>query len=304
MSINAQHHAPVARVTQFATVDGLSLAYDTFGSGEPLLLIMGIAAQRVYWDDRFCEQLAAGGYQVIRFDHRDVGESTHLPKSNVDVPLRALTKRFTGRAIDAPYTLDDMAKDCVGLLTHLGHSSAHIVGISMGGMIAQHLALDFPSTIRSLTLIMTTPGSRRYLPEVRAMKALMGRRADNEDQAVAVRLATFEIIGSPQFPMDRQRLSDIVRIAYRRDSSIQGFIHHFAATLASGDRSKRLGAIKAPTLVIHGTMDPLIPVSAGARLVELIPSAKWLPVAGMGHDFGEMVWPFLIPSILRHADAS
>jgi pimeloyl-ACP methyl ester carboxylesterase len=284
-----------------AELGNVRIAYDTFGSGPPLLLIMGIAAQRVFWDDRLCEQLAQAGFTVIRFDHRDIGQSSKVDSDAVDSPPRAVMKRMLGREIKAAYTLSDMANDCVNLLASLGYASAHVAGISLGGMIAQHMALEHPASVRSVTLIMTTPGTRRYLPSFKALKALVGRRADSEQEAIAIRLATFRVIGSPQFAMNPQRLAQIVSVAYQRDSSASGFIRHFAAMMASGDRSDRLAQMATtPTLIIHGTADPLIPFAAGKRLAQLIPSARFLPVAGMGHDFGEMVWPFLVPSIVRH----
>ncbi len=282
-----------------APLSSAQIAYDTFGSGPAVLLIMGIGAQRLFWDERLCQRIAALGFRVIRFDHRDIGESSHsaAQANDLDSPLKALGKRLVGAPIRGPYSLSDMAGDCAELLSFLGEAKAHIVGISMGGMVAQHLALEIPEVVASLTLIMTTPGSRRFLPQPRAIKALLGRRANSEAEAIALRLSTFDIIGSPAYPMERERLTAIITQAYRRDSSVRGFLNHFAATLKSGDRTAKLANVAAPTLVIHGTADPLMPVSAGRELARLIPGAQWLPIAGMGHDFGEALWPFMVPAM-------
>ena len=282
-----------------APLSSADIAYDTFGSGPAVLLIMGIGAQRVFWDERLCRRIAVLGFRVIRLDHRDIGESSHraAQANELDSPLKALGKRLVGAPIRGPYSLSDMAGDCAELLAFLGEAKAHVVGISMGGMIAQHLAMEIPAVVASLTLIMTTPGSRRFLPQPRAIKALLGRRASSEAEAIALRLSTFDIIGSPAYPMERERLTEIITQAYRRDSSVRGFLNHFAATLKSGDRTAKLANVAAPTLVIHGTADPLMPVSAGRELARLIPGAQWLPIAGMGHDFGEALWPFMVPAM-------
>jgi pimeloyl-ACP methyl ester carboxylesterase len=300
---------PRPYTTNAASLSAATLAYDVFGDGPAVLLIMGIAAQRVFWDERLCWQIADLGYRVIRFDHRDIGESSHLdPKQiAVDRPLRALGKRLAGQPIVAPYSLSDMARDCVELLQWLGESSAHIVGISMGGMIAQHLAIEFPQVVTSLTLMMTTPGARKFLPQPHAISALLGRRAATEQEAIALRLKTFDVIGSPAYRMDRERLTSLITQAYQRDASIRGFLHHFAAILQSGDRTSKLWSVTASTLVIHGTADPLMPLAAGRELARLIPGANWLPVAGMGHDFGEALWPIMVPAmskLWRHSAGS
>ncbi len=281
-----------------AHLSNADIAYDTFGEGPPVLLVMGIGAQRVFWDERLCRRIAAHGFRVIRFYHRDIGESSHgTGPLDLDPPLKALGKRLVGAPVRGPYALSDMARDCVELLAHLREPQAHIVGISMGGMIAQHIALEFPAAVASLTLIMTTPGSRRFLPQPHAIKALLGRRASSEAEAVQLRLDTFDIIGSPAYPMERDRLTAIITEAYRRDSSVRGFMNHFAAILKSGDRTAKLGTVTAPTLVIHGTADPLVPLAAGRALARLIPGATWLPIAGMGHDFGEALWPMMTPAM-------
>ena len=284
-----------------APLSSAQIAFDTFGAGPAVLLIMGIGAQRVFWDERLCHRIAALGFRVIRFDHRDIGESSHrvAQANELDPPLKALGKRLVGASIRGPYSLSEMAGDCAELLAFLGETNAHIVGISMGGMIAQHLALEFPAVVASLTLIMTTAGARRFLPQPRAIKALLGRRASSEAAAIALRLSTFDIIGSPAYPMERDRLTAIITQAYRRDSSVGGFLHHFAAILKSGDRTAKLAAVTSRTLVIHGTADPLMPLAAGRELARLIPGAQWLPIAGMGHDFGEALWPFMVPAMHR-----
>ena len=150
----------------------IELAYDVFGDrGKPLVLIMGIGAQRVFWDDGLCEQFVDAGFHVVRFDHRDIGESTRID-APVPKPMPAMIRRYVGAAVTAPYTLSDMATDVSGLIEHVGFGSAHIVGASLGGMVGQHLAIEHPGRVRSLTSIMSTPGGRRYLPEPGALRAL------------------------------------------------------------------------------------------------------------------------------------
>jgi pimeloyl-ACP methyl ester carboxylesterase len=267
---------------------------------EPLLLIMGIGAQRIFWDDELCGQLAARGFQVIRFDHRDVGQSGRVDE-RAPRPTSALWRRLINRPIDAPYTLSDMAGDACGLLDHLGLPDAHVVGISMGGMIAQHLALEHPGRVRSLVSISSTPGSRRFLPEPAALRALFRRRPRTVEEAGDAMVHAFGIIGSAAWPSDPERLRSLGREAFRRGQNPAGFFRHFAALLASGDREPRLAAITAPTLVIHGTVDPLIPFAAGRATARAIPGARFLPVAGMAHDLPPPLWPTFVEAIASNA---
>jgi pimeloyl-ACP methyl ester carboxylesterase len=287
-----------------AQVGAVELAYDLFGDperGRPLVLIMGIGAQRVMWDDAFCEQLVARGFCVVRFDHRDIGESTRLDAPVPD-PRRVLMRRMVGARIDAPYTLSDMAGDVGGLIDALGFGAAHIVGASLGGMVGQHLAIEHPARVRSLVSIMSSPGSRRYVPEPRAMLALFRPAPRSAEQAGKHVEKLFRTIGSTAWPIDGARLRAIGERAFQRGLSPRGFLRHFAAVMASGDRRARLRGVHVPTLVIHGSRDPMFPIRAGRDLVSLMPDATWLPITGMGHDLPPPLWPTLVAAITRHAE--
>jgi pimeloyl-ACP methyl ester carboxylesterase len=301
----AAPHSPALEVDSGrAQVGRIELAYDRFGDperGRPLILIMGIGAQRVMWDDGFCGQLVARGFCVVRFDHRDVGESTRL-ETAVPSPAKNLMRRMVGARIDAPYTLSDMAGDVAGLIDRLGFGSAHVVGASLGGMVGQHLAIEHPARVRSLVSIMSSPGARRYLPEPRAMLALFRKAPRTAEQAGRQVEQVFRAIGSPAWPLDVERLRRSGERAFARGMSPRGHLRHFAAVLASGDRGTQLRGVHVPTLVIHGSRDPMFPVRAGRDLVALMPDATWLPIAGMGHDLPSPLWPTLVAAIDRHAE--
>ena len=282
----------------------VALAYDVFGqemtTGEWLVLVMGIGAQRIFWDVAFCEQLVAAGFRVVRFDHRDIGESSRLT-GRAPKPFPLLARRMIGARVRAPYSLSDMARDVVGLLDHLGADRAHVVGASLGGMVGQHLAIEHPERVRSLTSIMSTPGGRRYLPEPRALRALFAKPPKTAEEAGRTVEEMFAVIGSPAWPINRARLRSIGERSYAAGASPAGFLRHFAAVLASGDRAPRLRTLRVPTLVIHGSRDPMFPLSAGRDMANLVPDATWLPIAGMGHDLPEPMWPTFVAAIKRHA---
>lgn len=278
----------------------VELAYDVVGDGpRQLVLIMGIGAQRIFWDDRFVARVADAGFTVARFDHRDIGESTRLDHLPVPRPPRTLARHLFGLSVGAPYTLSDMAGDVVGLLDHLGWARAHVVGASMGGMIAQHLAIEHPARVASLTSIMSTPGARRYAIQARpsALRALLGKppRTAEESGEYAVRM--FAVIGGPRFAPDEEALRRLGRLAFERKPSPRGFCRHLAALCASGDRTRRLASVRAPTLVFHGAADPLIPVAAGRATARAIPGAHLHVVDGMGHHMPPGVWDELVPAI-------
>ncbi|MBA3391935.1 MAG: alpha/beta fold hydrolase [Deltaproteobacteria bacterium] len=284
-----------------ASVGEIELAYDLFGDrGMPLVLIMGIGAQRVFWDDALCELFVDAGFHVVRFDHRDIGESSRVDAPVPD-PRKALLRRMVGAPVQAPYTLSHMAGDVAGLVEQLGFGSAHVVGVSLGGMVAQHLAIERPERVRSLTSIMSTPGGRRYLPKPSALRALFAPAPKTAIEAGLHAERVFTVLGSTAWPIDAERLREIGALAYTRGMSPRGFLRHFAAVLASGDRKAKLRDVKAPTLVIHGSCDPMFPLRAGRDLANLVPDATWLPIAGMGHDLPRPLWPTLVAAIKRHA---
>lgn len=294
-----------ARVGSYHARDGseraIELAYDVFGErGRPLVLIMGIGAQRLFWDPMFCQMLVDAGFQVVRFDHRDIGQSTHLD-ATTPKPWPLLARRLLGAHVDAPYSLSSMAEDVVGLIAALGWRDAHVVGASLGGMVGQHLAIEHPEHVRSLTAIMTTPGARRFVPKPFALRALFTPVPKTAAEAGEHAARLFAQIGSSAWPVDRARLNQLGAEAFARGSNPRGFLRQFAAVLASGDRSAALPRVHVPTLVVHGSRDPMFPIAAGRSLARRVANATWLPIAGMGHDLPAPLWPTLVAAIARHA---
>jgi pimeloyl-ACP methyl ester carboxylesterase len=279
----------------------IELAYDVIGErGVPLVAIMGIGAQRIFWDDAMCGELVAAGFQVVRFDARDVGESTHL---DADVPSfgSSLVRRMANLAVAAPYTLSDMARDVVGLMAALGWPSAHVVGVSLGGMVAQHLAIEHPARVRSATSIMSSPGARRFVPEPAALRALLSPRPTTALESGEMLVALFRAIGSSVWPLDDDRLRRIGRLAFERGANPRGFMRQLAAVLASGDRRPELARTRVPILAVHGSRDPMFPIAAGRTLASIVPSGEWLPIQGMAHYMPSAVWPVIVRAIARHA---
>jgi pimeloyl-ACP methyl ester carboxylesterase len=275
---------------------GLELAYEQLGEGRPLVLIMGLGAQRVLWDDRFCARLAERGFRVVRFDHRDIGDSTRLDHLPVPRPWPVLARRMAGLPIDAPYDLSDMARDVVALCDHLGLDRAHFVGASMGGMIAQHLAIEHPRRVASLTSIMSTPGARRWSLATRpaALRALLLPRPRSAEQAADHIVHVFRVIGGSRYPVDEEHLRALGHLLYERGFSPRGFLRHLAAICASGDRTRALAAVRVPTAVIHGSDDPLVPVLAGRATARAIQGARLMVIPGMGHHLPSGVWDMVI----------
>jgi pimeloyl-ACP methyl ester carboxylesterase len=295
-----------ARVNTYTARDGsvrdVELAYDVFGTaGRPLILIMGIGAQRVFWDDDLCFALVAAGFHTVRFDHRDIGESTKLD-AKVPPPFATMVRGLAKLNVDAPYSLSDMAHDVIGLMDALGFDRAHFLGMSLGGMIAQHIGIEHANRARSLTTVMTSPGARRYMPQPHALRALFSRAATTAVEAGEHVYKLFSAIGSTAWPQDADRLRAVGMLAFERGMNPRGFLRHFAAVLKSGDRREHLTDVKVPTLVVHGTRDPMFPLAAGRRIAELIPDATWLPITGMGHDLPSPVWTTLVAALARHAE--
>jgi pimeloyl-ACP methyl ester carboxylesterase len=294
-----------ARVGSYVARDGgqrpLELAYDVFGEhGRPLVLVTGIGAQRIFWDDSFCERFVDAGFRVLRFDHRDTGESTHLDAAALR-PFPLLARRALGAPVPAPYSLSSMASDVVGLCDALGWRDVHVLGASLGGMVGQHLALEHASRVRSLTLIMTSTGAMRFAPRPHALRALLARAPRTAEQAGERVVSLFARIGSPAWPIDAARLRALGAAAFTRGNNPRGFLRQFAAVLASGDRGPALGTIQAPTLVIHGSRDPMLPLAAGRALAHAVADGTWLPIAGMGHDLPAPLWPMFVAAVARHA---
>jgi pimeloyl-ACP methyl ester carboxylesterase len=281
---------------------GITLCHEEFGqSGDPpMLLIMGLATQMIAWADEFCQQLAARGFYVVRFDNRDIGRSTHMTGAP-PTPGQLLRRHFP----TVEYTLSDMADDAQGLLRTLGIEPAHVVGASMGGMIAQMLAAEHPDSVRSMVSIMSATGSRRTgQPAVSLYPYLLRRAPQQKDAYVEHIVRVFTAIGSPAFPRDEQRIRDLAARSYDRGHDPAGPGRQLAAILASGDRTAQLRRIKAPTLVIHGTKDKLVRKSGGRATARAIPGARLELIEGMGHDLPEALWPRLIDLITNHARAA
>jgi pimeloyl-ACP methyl ester carboxylesterase len=288
----------------FAPANGLSLCYDTFGDPKapPLLLIMGLGAQMILWDEEFCSQLAARGFWVIRFDNRDIGRSTYGTQI-VQIDLGAFAMlQLQGKPIPSPYKLRDMAADAAGLLDHLGIESAHIAGASMGGMIAQEMAVHFPARVRTLTSIMSSTGNPTLPgPTPEAAAVLLGAPPVGRDAYIETFCRNWKVLRAGTFPADEAR--DPLRAArmYERGLNPPGVARQLLAIFASGNRTASLASVKAPTLVIHGVPDPLVRVEAGRATAAAIPGARMLEIARMGHALPMEIWPEVIGAIAEHA---
>jgi pimeloyl-ACP methyl ester carboxylesterase len=274
--------------TQYAAANGLKIAYETFGSSDapPVLLIMGLGTQMIAWPDELCQAIADRGHYVIRYDNRDVGLSTHLS----DLPTPSMLDLLLRR--NPPYKVSDMARDAVGLLDALGIESAHVVGASMGGFIAQSLAGLYADRVRSLTLIMTSTGARFVgYPQPQLIRHLLKRRRVNDregaEQAV---LDTFKLIGSKGYALDEVYLRDLAGRSYERALDGSGYLRQLAAVMNQPNRTKFLKDIKVPTVVMHGLDDPLVNVNGGMALARHIPGAEFIGFKGMGHDLPRELW--------------
>lgn len=290
---------------QFCDVGGgITLCYETFGdrSNPPALLIMGLGTQMIAWHEDFCRALAARGLYVVRFDNRDIGRSTHLAGRPPNV-VQLLTR--SRRA--ARYTLADMADDAAGLLRELDLAPAHAIGASMGGMIAQSLAARHPQAVRSLTSIMSATGSiRSGQPSLRVYSVFLRRAPEDRRAFVDHMEKVFATIGSRGLPQDLDDVRELAALSYDRDRDPAGPGRQLAAILASGDRTRELRHIDAPTLVVHGSADPLVRLSGGRATARAIRGSDLMIVPGMGHDLPRAVWPRLIDAIValaRRADA-
>jgi pimeloyl-ACP methyl ester carboxylesterase len=288
---------------QFCDVGrGITLCYETFGeeSAPPLLLIMGLGTQMLAWPDQFCEQLAERGFHVVRFDNRDAGRSTQIggrPPSLWQLALRRIDPVL--------YTLSDMAEDARGLLRELRLEPAHIVGASMGGMIAQTLAAEHPEAVRSLVSIMSNTGSRwSGNPSLAIYRFWMTRPPQDRESYIERSKNVFRAIGSKGLPQDTELETEIAARSYDRGYDPAASGRQLGAIFASGDRTKQLRSITAPTLVIHGSKDPMVSRSGGLATAKAIPDARMITIEGMGHDLPSAAWPRLLDAIAEHARAA
>ncbi len=283
----------------------IDIEYETFGtSSDPaLLLVSGLGMQMISWPEPFCRELAGRGYRVIRFDNRDTGFSKKFEGQKTPSMKSMFVRKAFRLPMQAPYTLRDMADDAIALLDGIGVETAHIVGVSMGGMIAQNLTATYPTRVRTLTSIMSSSG-HRSLPQADGVveRHIFHARPNPDREAViAHTVRTVELIGSPAFPIDAELLRTVASMAYDRCFYPQGFARHVAAIFQDGDRRARLRTIKVPTLVIHGREDPLVPLAGGIDTAEHIPGAQLKIFDGMGHNLPLQLWPEIIDLIVEHA---
>jgi pimeloyl-ACP methyl ester carboxylesterase len=281
--------------------NGVKIAYETFGErgGRPLVMVMGLGASMLLWHPDLCAMLAGRGFFVIRYDNRDVGRSTHLADAP---PADLMAAMMRGDVSSASYSLDDMAEDGFGLLDALDLTAAHVVGASMGGMIAQVMTARHPARVLSLTSIMSTPAPALTNPTPAATAVLMQPPATTREAAITQMLEASRIIGSPGYPVDEQWRTELAAQLWDEGPDPAGTSRQLMAIYASGDRSEAVRGIAVPALVIHGDSDPLINVSAGRRTAELITGSELLIIPGMGHDLPREVWPALADAIVAVAD--
>lgn len=293
-----------------AQANGLTIEYDITGpdDAEPVLLIMGLGAQMTRWPQGFLDELASRGLRVIRFDNRDVGLTTRIDSAGpADMPA-IITALMEGRAPPVAYTLSDMAADAVGLLDALDIGRAHIVGASLGGMVAQLVAADHADRVLSLTSIMSTTGNRALPPPTPEAIAVLNDRGPDPlvdlegylDHAVKGAL----VVGSPGFPASPEEIRQRSLADFRRNYYPVGFGRQYAAAMACPDRRPKLATITAPTVVIHGAADPLVPLAGGKDTAENIPGAELVVIEGMGHDVPAPLYAAIADGVLRAVERS
>ena len=281
--------------------NGIDIEYESFGrEGDPLiLLIMGFAAQLIFWPEALCRGLAAKGFRVVRFDNRDIGKSTHLKDSPAPDPRALMAEVMAGRRPDVPYTLDDMADDVVGLMDALGVERAHIAGASMGGMIAQLVAINHAGRVKSLISIMSTTGRRDLPPGNRETLSALFRppKSESRDDLIDASILVQKALGSPGFPVSEAKMRAIAeRRTDRAPFDLAGLARQSAALIVAAPRGALLKQVRCPALVLHGADDRVMPAAAAKDTAESIPGAELVIVPGMGHDSGEPV----VPVYLKH----
>lgn len=285
---------------QFARIGDVEICFETFGDrADPaMLLVMGLGTQMLGWHADFCRELAERGFFVIRYDNRDSGRSTHYKSVPPPGPIELATRRIKNLA----YSLEDLAGDGIGLLDHLEIEKAHVVGASMGGMIAQVMAIGHPDRVLSLTSIMSMTGSRRVgNPALRVYPFFLGRPPRDKEGYVERIEKLFGVIGSPGFERDMDELRKLAAESYDRDPSTSGTPRQLAAIVAAGNRTKDLRNVKVPTLVIHGTKDKMVARSGGKATARAVPGAKLMLIDGMGHDLPRGAWPRIIDAVAENA---
>jgi pimeloyl-ACP methyl ester carboxylesterase len=288
--------------------NGITIEYDDHGdrTAPPILLIMGLGAQMTLWPQELVDALVERGFRVIRYDNRDIGLSHKFEGAKAPGMAKLFLLSRFGFKPRVPYTLADMAQDGIGLLDALGIEKAHIVGASMGGMIAQHIAFSHPDRVLSLTSIMSTTGNRKLPGGTREAIGVLTKRPASMDEDVLVEhgLKVARAIGSPGYSMDEDKVRERTRALLKRSFYPAGMPRQFAAIVADGDRRERLRSVTAPTLVIHGEADPLVPLPGGEDTAKSIAGAKLKTIAGMGHDLPLELVDEIADSVAEHAQAA
>jgi pimeloyl-ACP methyl ester carboxylesterase len=286
--------APVGR--------GIELCYQTFGDpdDDPLLLVMGLGGPMTWWDADLCAAFARAGFYVIRYDNRDTGRSTIVEGR---VTRSTLVRAFTGTRVRPPYSIADLADDAFGLLDHLGLDSAHVAGVSMGGMIAQTMAIAHPERVRSLASIMSTTGKRTVGWQHPAlMPALLASRKPGREAYVRGSAEMWKLIGSPDYPQTEQQARERAEETYDRGVSASGVLRQMLAVLTQPNRATRLRSLRMPTLVVHGLADRMVHVSGGRATAAAVPGAELLLITGMGHDLPPALFETFVAAVRRNAD--
>jgi pimeloyl-ACP methyl ester carboxylesterase len=285
---------------QFATVGDIEICYETFGRPEDpaVLLVMGLGTQMLGWHEDFCKEIAGRGFHVIRYDNRDVGRSTHYD----DVPPPTVRELVLRRPKHLAYRLEDLADDGMGLLDALGIHAAHVVGASMGGMIAQLMAARHPARVLSLTSIMSTTGHRwKGQPALRVYPAFLGKPPRTKEESIERIVKLFKLVGSPGFERDEDELRATASLSYDRSSDPAGYARQLAAIIVATDRAQQLRSITMPTLVVHGTADKLVRPSGGKATARAIPQSRLLLIEGMGHDLPRGAWDKIVTAFAENA---
>jgi pimeloyl-ACP methyl ester carboxylesterase len=288
------------------TSNGIDLCYETFGrAGDvPMVLVMGLGAQMIMWPDDFCRQLAAHGRYVVRFDNRDVGRSTYIDEPNPPSMTDVFGAFAAGKPLPPRYTLVDMARDTLGLFDALGFERADIVGASMGGAIAQEIAINFPERLRTATLIFAPSGDPASPPSTpEAMGVLLAPRPTEREAFIETFVATWRVLAGTSLPFDEAKTRADGALTFDRGTNPFGAVRQMRAIVASGNRLPALAAATTPTLVLHGSDDPLVPYGVGVALAKAIPGATLETIAGMGHNLPREAWPQILGAIARHAPA-
>ncbi len=285
-----------------AEVNGITIEYEEHGSGDPLLLVMGLSGQLTDWPPELIDHLVAAGFRVVTFDNRDIGLSSEM--SGEGMARSAVIKAMLGRPVTSPYTLTDMATDSVGLLDHLGIDRAHVVGMSMGGMISQEIAIGWPDRVMSLTSIMSHTGDRRHGLATPSLSWKLTRLGDpdpsNRQSLIDNSMKIWRWISGPTY--DEAEARQWIEAGVDRSIRVQGTARQTAAIFASRDRTPLLAAVKCPTLVIHGMVDPLVTPSGGRTTAKAVPGSRLIEFPDMGHDLPLNRIPEMVEEIRRNAD--